>query len=287
MTIDLRDDGTTGRSGRTVTSRVLSVLDAFTDQRRSLTLSEIGRRAGIPIATAHRLVGELVAWGALERDPGGRYQIGLRLWEVGTLAPRGLGLRDVAMPFLEDLWAATQHHVQLAVLEGTDVVYLERLGGRDDAATVRGRVGGRWPAHTTGAGLVLLAFAGEPVQRRYLSQPLATFTPLTIADGRLLRGTLSGVRQKGFAVSDRQVTTDASRWPRRSATATARWSRRWRSSSPRRSGTRWGWRPRSSPRAARSRAGSAGCARAVSPSARGRAARPAARAALPSSAWVS
>jgi DNA-binding IclR family transcriptional regulator len=208
VTIDLRDDGITGRSGRTVTSRVLSVLDAFTDQRRSLTLSEIGRRAGIPIATTHRLVGELVAWGALERDPSGRYQIGLRLWEVGTLAPRGLGLRDVAMPFLEDLWAATQHHVQLAVLDGTDVVYLERLGGRD-APTVRGRVGGRWPAHTTGAGLVLLAFAGEPVQRRYLSQPLATFTPQTIADGRLLRGTLSGVRQKGFAVSDRQVTTDA------------------------------------------------------------------------------
>ena len=208
MTIDLRDDGITGRSGRTVTSRVLSVLDAFTDQRRSLTLSEIGRRAGIPIATAHRLVGELVSWGALERDPNGRYQIGLRLWEVGALAPRGLGIRDVAMPFLEDLWAATHHHVQLAVLDGTDVVYVERLGGRDLAA-VRGRVGGRWPAHTTGVGLVLLAFAGEPVQRRYLSQPLATFTPLTITDARLLRGTLAGVRQKGYAVSDRQVTMDA------------------------------------------------------------------------------
>ena len=208
MTIDLRDDGTTGRSGRTVTSRVLSVLDAFTDQRRSLTLSEIGRRAGIPIATAHRLVGELVSWGALERDPGGRYQIGLHLWEVGALAPRGPGLRDVALPFLEDLWTATQHHVQLAVLDGTDVVYVERLGGRD-AAGLRGRVGGRWPAHTTGVGLVLLAFAGEPAQRRYLSRPLATFTPLTIADGRLLRGTLAGVRQRGYAVSDRQVSMDA------------------------------------------------------------------------------
>jgi DNA-binding IclR family transcriptional regulator len=196
------------RPARTVTSRVLSVLDVFTDQRRSLTLSEISRRSGIPLATTHRLVGELVSWGALERDDSGRYQIGLHLWEVGALAPRGLGLRQAAMPYLEDLYEATHQHVQLAVLDGLEVVYVERLSARD-AVGVRSRVGGRWPAHTTGVGLVLLAFADEALQRRYLTQPLVRFTPKTIADQRLLRGTLADVRRRGYAISDGQVTLDA------------------------------------------------------------------------------
>jgi hypothetical protein len=78
--------------GRSVTSRVLSVLDAFSGDRRRLSLSEISRRTGMPMATAHRLVGELVAWGALERD-GGRYQIGAHLSEVAALAPTDRGLR--------------------------------------------------------------------------------------------------------------------------------------------------------------------------------------------------
>jgi len=162
------------RPSRTVTSRVLSVLDVFTDRRRSLTLSDISRRSGIPLATTHRLVGELVAWGALERDDAGRYQIGLHLWEVGALAPRGLGLREAAMPYLEDLYEATHQHVQLAVLDGLEVVYVERLSARD-AVGVHSRVGGRWPAHTTGVGLVLLAFADAALQRRYLTQPLFRF----------------------------------------------------------------------------------------------------------------
>lgn len=196
------------RPARTVTSRVLSVLDVFTDRRRSLTLSEISRRSGIPLATTHRLVGELVTWGALERDDAGRYQIGLHLWEVGALAPRGLGLRQAAMPYLEDLYEATHQHVQLAVLDGLEVVYVERLSARD-AVGVHSRVGGRWPAHTTGVGLVLLAFADAALQRRYLNQPLVRFTPKTIADQRLLRGTLADVRQRGYAISDGQVTLDA------------------------------------------------------------------------------
>src|SRR4051812_24082652 len=121
---------TTGNAGRTVTSRVLSVLAIFDGRHRRLSLSQISRRAGMPLATAHRLVGELAAWGALERDADGRYQIGLRLWEVAALAPRGLGLREAALPYLEDLYEATHQHVQLAVLDGVDVVYVERLSGR-------------------------------------------------------------------------------------------------------------------------------------------------------------
>jgi DNA-binding IclR family transcriptional regulator len=191
-----------------VAGRLLRVLGAFCAEHPNLSLSEISRRAGIPIATAHRLVAELLAWGALERDSRGRYRIGLRLWEVAALAPRGLALREIAMPFLEDLYEATHENVQLAVLDGTDVVYLERIAGRA-AVHVRTRVGGRWPAHATGVGLVLLAHAPAEEQERYLAGPLAGFTAKTIVDPVRLRRELALVRRQGFAVSDGQVTLDA------------------------------------------------------------------------------
>lgn len=191
-----------------VASRVLRVLGAFSAEHPDLSLSEISRRTGLPLATAYRLVGELLAWGALERDARGRYRVGLRLWEVAALAPRGLRLREIAMPFLEDLYEATHENVQLAVLDGGDVVYLERISGRN-AVRVRTRVGGRWPAHTTGVGLVLLAYAPAEAQERYLAGPLAAFTAKTIAEPERLRRELAEVRRQGFAVSDGQVTLDA------------------------------------------------------------------------------
>ncbi|TMR32173.1 hypothetical protein ETD85_23655 [Nonomuraea zeae] len=112
------------------------------------------------------------------------------------------------MPFLEDLYEATHQHVQLAVLDGPDVLYLERISSRD-AVGVHGRVGGRVPAHATGVGLVLLAYAPPAEQERYLAGPLATFTDRTIADSGRLRWALAEVRRDGYVISDRQVTLDA------------------------------------------------------------------------------
>ncbi|MGW4965657.1 IclR family transcriptional regulator [Nonomuraea sp. NPDC004186] len=195
-------------AGRTVTSRVLSVLSAFSGECPRLSLSDISRRASMPLTTAHRLVSELMSWGALERDRDGRYQIGLHLWEVGALAPRGLGLREAAMPFLEDLYEVTHQHAQLAVLDAPDVLYLERISGRD-AVGVRSRVGGRFPAHATGVGLALLAHTPPATQEAYLAGPLAAFTDRTIANPGRLRGVLAEVRRHGYVISDRQVTLDA------------------------------------------------------------------------------
>src|SRR4029453_2649758 len=94
--------GNTSEPGATVASRLLSVLAAFDERHRSLTLTELSGRAGIPVPTAHRLVGELVAGGALQRLDDGRYVIGRLLWEAGLLAPVQGRLRQVAEPFLHD-----------------------------------------------------------------------------------------------------------------------------------------------------------------------------------------
>ncbi|TMR97175.1 IclR family transcriptional regulator [Nonomuraea basaltis] len=190
-----------------VVARALQILAAFTPDRRTLTLSELSRHAGLPVSTVHRLAAELVAWGALERDQTG-YHIGLRLWEIGSLAPRGLGLRECALPFLEDLSQVTRENVQLAVREGTEVVFVERIAG-SKAVPVLTRVGGRFALTATGVGLVLLAHAPADVQEQVLAGPITRYTERTMTTPHQLRAALADTRARGYAISDRQVTMDA------------------------------------------------------------------------------
>jgi DNA-binding IclR family transcriptional regulator len=191
-----------------VLRRATQLLTAFTPDQPALTLTQLARRAGLPLTTAHRLVAELVHCGLLERGADGEYRVGLRLWEIASLAPRGLGLRERALPYMEDLFAVTRENVQLAVREGVESVYVERLAGRH-AVPVLTRVGGRFPLHPTGVGRVLLAHAPADIQEAVLAGPLTRFTPLTVTDPDALRKILADVRAHGFAVNDRQVTMDS------------------------------------------------------------------------------
>ncbi|MEV8566266.1 IclR family transcriptional regulator [Streptomyces sp. NPDC051322] len=193
---------------RSAADRLLDLLGAFSLDRPALSLTELSRRADLPVPTAHRLLAALTAWGALERDQDGLYHVGLRLWEVAALAPRGLGLRQAALPFLEDLYEATHENVQLAVRDGMEVVYTEWLSGHS-AVGVRIQVGARWPLHATGVGLVLLAYADTALQQHFCSRPLPAFTPYTVTEPARLRRILAEVRRTGCAVSERQVTEDA------------------------------------------------------------------------------
>ena len=136
-------------------------------------------RAGrnCPVPTAHRLVGELVAWGALSRTTSGEYVVGRRLWDVGLLAPVQTGLRQLASPYLHDLYGATLATVHLAVRDGTQVLYLDRLSGHASVPVVS-TIGSRLPMHATGVGKVLLAHAPPAVQAEVLAH-LTRITPYT------------------------------------------------------------------------------------------------------------
>lgn len=191
-----------------LTDRTLDLLACFTPDEPTRSLSELSHQSGLPLTTTHRIVTDLLAWGALERTPDGGLQIGLRLWQVASLAPRSLGLREVALPFMEDLYVVTGENVQLAVRDGTEAVYVERLTGRH-AVRVLTRVGDRFALHATGVGLVLLAHAPLAVRTTVLARPLRAWTPHTITDPERLRATLADVIRTGVAVSDRQVTEDA------------------------------------------------------------------------------
>ena len=190
---------------RSVLRRALRILDTVTGE--GLTLSEISRRSGVPLTTTHRIVAELLDWGALERDRDGGYRIGLRLWEVAALAPRSVGLQRIALPFMQDLYETTHRGVHLAVREKDEVVFVERFVSPETAGE-RPRVGGRYAMHATAVGLVLLAHAPLELQEEVIGGPLTTFTEWTTATARELRQALADVRRSGYAVSDRQINRE-------------------------------------------------------------------------------
>ncbi|MFW0794404.1 IclR family transcriptional regulator [Gordonia sp. CPCC 205515] len=199
--------GNTSAPGQSVAARTLSVLGTFDDGHRAQTLTEIAGRAELPVPTAHRLVRELEAWGALVRRPDSTFVIGRRLWDLGLLAPIQSGLREVAAPFLQDLYAATRATVHLAVREGTQVLYLDRLSGRTSVPVVS-RVGGRLPLYSTGVGKVLLAHAPDDVRRAVLAE-LRPFTRHTIVAPGVLDRQLRQIRQQGYATTVEEMTLGA------------------------------------------------------------------------------
>lgn len=193
--------------GDTVTQRSLALLGAFDETHRCLRLNELSLRAGLPLSTAHRLVRELVGWGALERLPGGGYVIGRRLWGLGLLAPMQTGLRRIAEPFLHDIHAATRATVHIAVREGTGVLYLDRLSGHASVPIVS-TVGTRLPLHCTGVGKVLLAHAPVEVRREVL-ESLTRVTPYTIVQPGRLSRQLNAVLVDGFATTREEMSLGA------------------------------------------------------------------------------
>jgi DNA-binding IclR family transcriptional regulator len=194
--------------GVSVASRVLAILGSFDAGHRALTLSEIARRSGLTLPTAHRLIGELTAWGALRRVGGGDYVIGRRIWDLGLLAPVQTGLRDVAAPFLQDLYGATMATVHLAVRDGTLALYLDRLSGHGSVPVVS-KVGARLPLHATGVGKVLLAYAPAEVRQAVLGGPLERFTAYTVVAAGRLDEELRRVPRDGYATTAEEMTLGA------------------------------------------------------------------------------
>src|SRR3984957_10587488 len=129
-----------------IIDRVSLVLDAFDGPGR-LTLAQVVRRTGLPRSSAHRMLDRLVQLRWLRRS-GRDYELGMRLVELGSLAVHQDRLHRAAAPLLQGLHRATGLVVHLAVLDGTDVVYLDKIGDRALGA-IPTRVGGRQPAHCT------------------------------------------------------------------------------------------------------------------------------------------
>jgi DNA-binding IclR family transcriptional regulator len=152
----------------------------------------------LPLATVHRLAADLVEGQLLVRRSDGRYEIGARLWRLGLLAPAA-DLRELALPYLQDLVVATGHTVHLAVLDGPRALVIERLAGTKSIPT-RHNPGDRLPLHCTAVGKVLLAFAPRPVADAAMAD-LRPHTGYTVTDPRVLHRQLDEIRRAGLSRS--------------------------------------------------------------------------------------
>jgi DNA-binding IclR family transcriptional regulator len=178
-------------------AKVDAILRAFDPDEPELSLADLARRTGFAKTTVHRITAELVELGLLERSER-RYHLGIRLFELGQLMPWHRALRDTALPFMQDLLEATHETVNLAVLEGTEVLYAERImGHRKVSAPIR--VASRLPLHCTALGKVLLAFSPPELTARLVSSGLRPRTPYTIVSPTVLLEQLRQIASKGVA----------------------------------------------------------------------------------------
>lgn len=176
--------------------RVALIMETF-DGPGGLTLTQVVSRTGLPRSSAHRILEHLVKVRWLRREDHS-YHLGLRMLELGTLAGHQHELRGAATVALHELAHNTGLVVHLAVLDGPDVVYLDKVGGRF-GVRVPSRIGGRAPAHCTGVGKVMLAFAGENGVAAVLDGPMNRPTTASIGTERALRAELARVRDRAAA----------------------------------------------------------------------------------------
>lgn len=195
------------RDARSSVDKAMALLNAFgEDGMVGVGVSELARRANMSKSTAFRLLTTLQNNDAVERA-GNAYRLGRMIRTLGAPKEsevRGR-LRDALTPFLARLFEITRQTVHLAVLDGTDVVYLNKLYGLL-AVRSPSRVGGRAPAHCTGVGKVLLAASPEATQQ-VLSAPLLAWTPRTITDPEDFRAELAEVRRTRLAFDREEILT--------------------------------------------------------------------------------
>jgi DNA-binding IclR family transcriptional regulator len=180
-------------------AKALTVLDGFDGAAAAIGVSEVARRVGLSKSTVFRLLSSLEAQGYVERR-GVNYCLGPRLFELGNQVPwcRPRSLRDTALPHLCELFTATRRTVHLAVLDGLDVLFVDKLQGRERPSTLT-RVGARLSARNTAIGKAMLAFAPrEHIERAARAVPTQR-TPYSIVSPAVLVRELETVRRTGVA----------------------------------------------------------------------------------------
>ncbi len=190
----------TSGPGYTTVHKAMAVISAFSYREPILGVSELARRLDLGKSTVHRILVTLVADGFVERTPDDRYRLSLKMYEIGQEVAASTELRIRVHPSLERLRNQTGETAHLAVLAGTDVVYVDRLESPHMLQLLT-RVGRRRPAHATSSGKCLLAFGAAADVRQVIAGGLPRLGPRTITSADALQRALDEVRARGYAVS--------------------------------------------------------------------------------------
>lgn len=189
-------------------SKGFEIIDAVTAAGKTgMPFAEIVRTTGVPKASAHRLLKELVELSALTLDTRTRhYRGGLRLARFGASVTASYDFRDAARPYLQQLHDETGHVATLGILNDDTGIYIDKIESPSFGLRLHSEVGKSFPLHSTAMGKVMLANSDAALIRRVTSRKLKSFTPQTITDATTLRKELQQVRANGFATDDEEMT---------------------------------------------------------------------------------
>jgi IclR family acetate operon transcriptional repressor len=179
-------------------SRALRALELIAAEGE-LGVSDLGRGLGVHKATASRLAATLAAGGLIERDPvSDRYRLGFGLIRLAGAAMASIDLVRTAHPILEELAERTRETVNLGVLSGDGVIYIDQVSSAHLVASTNW-VGRRTPLHCSSSGKVFLAHMSESERQQVLARPLEAFTPRTLTDPAQLGRQLEEIRAAGYS----------------------------------------------------------------------------------------
>ena len=190
-----RDGSAEGMGGL---DRAAAILGAFDATHRELTLAALVARSGLPRSTAHRTADRMIRLGWLDK-PKDRYRIGNRLFEVSSLAPIRHELREAVLPFLQDLHHATRTTVQLGVLDGTQILVVERISGHRPMPMLS-QAGGTIPAYCSGLGRAILAYCDAATVDEVIAAGMPRRTPRTLTSRVGVLRELAATPPRGWAV---------------------------------------------------------------------------------------
>jgi len=183
--------------------KMMSVLSSFSTVNRALSLAQIAQSAGLPRATAHRMLSALREIGFIQQDArSGLYGLGIRLFELGNLALSNMDLMREAKPFMDRLSRLTGEAVHLGVFDGYNIIVVEREEPQDRAASRQLPGTESAPAYCTGVGKAILAFQGAEVVDRIVSTGLRQFTAHTLATSEALKADLIATQTRGYAIDN-------------------------------------------------------------------------------------
>src|SRR6266545_3044676 len=192
-----------GKGGVRSVSRAVRALELIAEQGE-LGVTDLGRGLGVHKATASRLAATLADGGLIERDPvSDRYRLGFGLIRLVGAALAGVDLVRTAHPVLEELAERTRETVNIGVLSGDAVLYLDQVSSSHLIASTNW-VGRRTPLHCSSSGKVFLAHLPEAL-RQVLARPLEALTPRTVTDPARLRRQLEEVRVRGYATIQEEI----------------------------------------------------------------------------------
>ncbi|MGH2903118.1 MAG: IclR family transcriptional regulator [Solirubrobacteraceae bacterium] len=192
--------------------RGLAILGCFTPERPVLGIADIADDLGMSRSTTHRYVITLVALGYLEQGASRKYRLGLRVTDLGMSALNSTGLREHAHPYLEELSRRTSYTTSLAVLDGVEVLYVDRVRSfrrGQSKIDLNLHAGSRLPAYCTALGKLLLANLPEGEHDERIAEvKLTKRGPNTITSKQALRDELGEIREESFAVNDEELAPE-------------------------------------------------------------------------------